>query len=184
MKDNAFDGTGLRPKDYSDKFGGTQPLTVGKIEQLTTDYCNKSNYGPIERLAATEFDISIAIPTEKQKQQIEEMIVKLNKEQTALRFNNGKLDWSLVPFEGLEEMVRVLEFGAKKYARGNWRNGEGLSFNETLCSLLRHTFAFMNGEDKDPETGLSHIGHIQCNALFLGYFIKYPEKFTRDDRNV
>lgn len=101
----------------------------------------------------------------------------------ALRFNAGKPDWSLVEFAGLEEMVRVLEMGAKKYSRGNWKNGQGLSFNECMSSLLRHAHSWLAGEDTDPESKLSHIAHIQCNAMFLSYFIKHPEKFTRDDRD-
>ncbi len=100
----------------------------------------------------------------------------------ALRFNKGKLDWSLVPFDALEEMVKVLQFGADKYAPGNWAKGEGLSYRETISCMLRHTFALLRMEDHDPESKLHHIGHVQCNALFLAYMIKYPHKFTRDDR--
>jgi len=33
----------------------------------------------------------------------------------AMRFNDGKLQWALIDFKQLEGMVRVLEFGAKKY---------------------------------------------------------------------
>lgn len=100
----------------------------------------------------------------------------------ASRFNEGKLKWSLVSFEGLEYMVEVLEFGASKYSAGNWANGGGLSYSETLESLLRHAFALARGEDIDPESGKHHIGHIQCNAMFLGHFFKNPDEFSRDDR--
>lgn len=100
----------------------------------------------------------------------------------ASRFNTGKSRWSLVSFEALEPMVEVLEFGAEKYAPGNWANGGGLSHSETMESLARHLFALMRGEDIDPESGKPHIGHIQCNAMFLGHFYKYPEEFNRDDR--
>ena len=37
------------------------------------------------------------------------------------RFNQGKLRWSLVHFKSLEPLVRVLEFGAKKYGDYNWQ---------------------------------------------------------------
>ena len=36
-----------------------------------------------------------------------------------LRYNKEKLKWSLVDFESLEEMVKVLEFGAEKYEPDN-----------------------------------------------------------------
>ena len=38
----------------------------------------------------------------------------------------------------------------------------------------------MEGEDDDPESLISHIGHIQCNALFLAWMMK--NKPNLDDR--
>ena len=84
-----------------------------------------------------------------------------------LRYNKEKLKWSLVDFESLEEMVKVLEFGAEKYEPDNWKRG--LPTLEICESLLRHVFAYMRGEDIDPESGRSHIGHILCNGMFLSY---------------
>ena len=94
------------------------------------------------------------------------------------RFNEGKPKWSLVPQSSLIPMVRVLEFGAKKYGDYNWT--KGLSIRETCESLKRHLDAFMEGEDKDNESGLSHIGHIQCNALFLSWMMENRKDL--DDR--
>ncbi len=102
--------------------------------------------------------------------------------QEAVKFDAGKLDWSLVPFDALEGMVQVLEFGAKKYARNNWQNNGGLSHTRVLNSLMRHLFAYAGGEDKDPETSLSHISHAMCNLMFLAHYIKHPSKFPKDDR--
>ena len=83
------------------------------------------------------------------------------------RFNEGKLKWSLVDFPSLEPLVKVLESGAKKYSAHNWK--KGLDNNEVMESLLRHSFAILNGEIKDSESGESHIGHIMANAMFLSY---------------
>ena len=102
----------------------------------------------------------------------------------AVKHDSGKTDWSLVPFEALEEMANVLTFGAKKYASWNWTEGGGFSYSRVLRSCLRHLFAFMRGEDLDPESGLSHIAHAQCNLLFLAYYIRDKKKFNKDDRNV
>jgi hypothetical protein len=97
------------------------------------------------------------------------------------RLNQGKPQWSLVDFPSLEGMVRVLEFGAKKYSRSNWK--KGLPTTEICESMLRHTFAYLQGEDNDPESGISHIGHIQCNAMFLGHMQKNrPDMDTRDKK--
>lgn len=100
----------------------------------------------------------------------------------AVKKDDGKPDWSLVPFDGLEGMVRVLEFGAKKYSRDNWMTSGGFSYRRVLTACLRHLFAYMRGEDNDPESGLSHISHAQCNLLFLGYYLTNKTVFTKDDR--
>jgi len=94
------------------------------------------------------------------------------------RFNEGKPKWSLVPQSALIPMVRVLEFGAEKYAAHNWM--KGLSVVEICESLKRHLDAFMEGEDNDPESLLSHIGHMQCNTLFLSWMMQ--NRPDMDDR--
>lgn len=112
-----------------------------------------------------------------------QLMDKLNNKK-AVKADFGKLDWSLVPFEALEGMVNVLEFGAKKYARHNWQEGGGFEWTRTLAACLRHIFAFMRGEDNDPESGLSHISHAQCNLLFIAYYVRNKGKFNKDNRNV
>lgn len=94
------------------------------------------------------------------------------------RYNQGKLRWSMLDFEALEDVVRVLEFGASKYERGNWRLG--LKHTEIIDSLMRHLHEIMIGNDTDNETGLPHIAHIMCNAMFLSYMMKHKPEF--DDR--
>ena len=59
----------------------------------------------------------------------------------------------------------VLTFGARKYAANNWR--KGIAWGRLTAALLRHTTAFMAGEDTDPESGLPHVDHIACCAMFL-----------------
>ena len=84
------------------------------------------------------------------------------------RFNKGKLQWSLVDFNSLESLVRVLEFGAEKYSPNNWK--KGLEKKATLDCLMRHLIALMNNEELDKESGESHIGHIMANAMFYEHF--------------
>lgn len=43
---------------------------------------------------------------------------QMTKWEKAMRFNDGKLQWSLVHFDSLKPMVKVLEFGAKKIFTG------------------------------------------------------------------
>lgn len=84
------------------------------------------------------------------------------------RFNEGKPKWSLVHYESLVPMIRVLEFGANKYSPENWK--KGLDPKEVLESMQRHLAALMDGEEVDSESGIEHMGHIQCNAMFYNYF--------------
>lgn len=107
-----------------------------------------------------------------------EKIKKTKSKNLGERYNQGKVQWGLVPQMSLIPMVRVLEFGAKKYFPWNW--AKGLPTVEICESLKRHLDAYLMGEDVDPESGLSHIGHIQCNALFLSYMMEHkPELDNR-----
>jgi len=83
------------------------------------------------------------------------------------RFNVGKIKWTLVHFKSIECMVEVLMFGAKKYAPDNWKIG--LNLKEIEDSMQRHLASLIDGEIRDPESGLYHIGHIMCNCMFWMY---------------
>jgi len=87
---------------------------------------------------------------------------------TSLRFNEGKLRWGLVHYKSLEPMVRVLMVGAEKYADDNWKKSLDNNRQNLEC-LQRHLAALMDGEVNDKETGLPHIGHIMCNAMFYQF---------------
>lgn len=89
-------------------------------------------------------------------------------EEKALRYNTGKVKWSLVHYKSLEPMVKVLEYGAKKYAPFNWM--KGLNRKEILESMQRHLAALIDGEEIDSESGISHMGHVMCNGMFYNYF--------------
>ena len=99
-----------------------------------------------------------------------------NPSEKALRFNQGKPRLSLVSFLAMTGLARVLEFGAIKYAPWNWT--KGMPVDQVLDCLLRHTAAIQRGEELDPESGLPHIDHLQCNAMFLSHFYhegRWPE---------
>ena len=103
---------------------------------------------------------------------------------TAIKHDTGKRDWSLLPYDSVEEIVKVLEFGAKKYARDNWKAGEGFKYTRTFNAIMRHMTAVMFcGEDNDPETGISHWAHVGANILFILHFVLNKDKYKNcDDR--
>lgn len=75
-------------------------------------------------------------------------------------------------------VTKVLEFGAQKYDIDNWR--KGLTWRSVADSIQRHFYAWLCGEDIDPESGLPHIDHIGANVMFLSeYRLTHPEL---DDR--
>lgn len=96
------------------------------------------------------------------------------------RYNTGKLPWNLLSWPALAELVKVLDFGSRKYSSWNW--SKGLSWSDCCASMMRHLTAWMTGEDKDPETGLSHMAHVLCNAMFLMHFILFNRGI--DDRQT
>ena len=81
------------------------------------------------------------------------------------RNDKEKLRWDLVPSDALESVVRVLTAGARKYEARNWE--KGMNWSRCFASMMRHTWAWWRGEDLDPESGISHMSHVACNALFL-----------------
>lgn len=107
-----------------------------------------------------------------------------NTNKQAIKLDNGKTDWAILPIGASEEIIKVFEFGAKKYARGNFKEGTGLEYSRVLNSLLRHVYAFMQGQDTDPETGLSHLAHAGCNIYMLLTYELQKEKYSNDDRKT
>ena len=88
-----------------------------------------------------------------------------------MKFDEGKLDWGLVPWEALEDSVKVLMDGAAKYERWNWTkvaNGKLRYLN----AAMRHLFAHARGQYRDPESGHPHIAHVLVNMIFLCYLHK------------
>lgn len=82
------------------------------------------------------------------------------------KHDSGKRRFSLLPIEAVNEVVDVLEFGAQKYAVGNWKHVPEAR-QRYYDAALRHIFAWFNGEKLDPETGKHHLAHGICCLTFL-----------------
>lgn len=85
-----------------------------------------------------------------------------------MKADNGKLQWSLLPFNELEQVVKVLTEGAKKYSPDNWKNCDDVKRYKD--ALLRHITEYLKGDKVDTEFGCSHLAHAMCNCLFLMWF--------------
>jgi hypothetical protein len=83
-----------------------------------------------------------------------------------VKFDAAKPDWALVQWRALESYVRVLTFGARKYAPDNWRKVPDRD-RRYLAAALRHIAAHARGEQLDSETGEPHLAHAICCLAFI-----------------
>ena len=95
-----------------------------------------------------------------------------------LKFDSDKVPLSLLSSVWLLGVGRVLAFGAKKYASHNWRGG--IQNSRLMDAAMRHILAYNDGEDLDPETGLSHLDHASCCLMFARELAERKPEF--DDR--
>ena len=86
-----------------------------------------------------------------------------------LKYDAGKLRYSLIPPEATRALAEVLTFGARKYAPNSWQTVPNAP-ERYLDALMRHLEAHRSGELYDPESNLPHVYHLLCNAAFLAYF--------------
>lgn len=82
-----------------------------------------------------------------------------------MKFDTGKLRYSLIPPEATKALAEVLTYGAKKYKPNNWREVDDTS--RYWDALYRHLEAARNGEELDEESGLDHLKHAITNIAFL-----------------
>ena len=98
-----------------------------------------------------------------------EVVLEEDEEQ-GVKHDEDKPRFSLVPTSSLRAIVDVLTYGAKKYpSADNWKRVDNAKERYT-DALLRHMYAWMDGETLDPESGLHHLAHAGCCVLFLLHF--------------
>lgn len=67
----------------------------------------------------------------------------------------AKVEWCLAQLEG-----------ALKYGTWNWRHA-GVRVSIYVAAIERHLEKYKNGEDRDPETGVHHLGNVMAGAAIL-----------------
>lgn len=92
--------------------------------------------------------------------------------------DQGKSRLELLPPHAVEELGHVLKFGAEKYGEYNYLGG--LKWTRFAGAILRHTYAWLRGEDNDPESGFSHLAHAAVSAMMILEFMKRGK--GEDDR--
>jgi hypothetical protein len=103
-----------------------------------------------------------------------------NPPKETIKFDDGKPSLGLLPWKALYEVTKVLDFGAKKYGEYNW--AKGTRWSRLSNAALRHLTKWIQGEDKDKETGIGHLAHCACCILFLITYEKLD--LGKDDRYI
>ncbi len=125
----------------------------------------EGEYEHREVMTDYQLDKLITIPKAKEKTSNRPVTTE---SETALRYNSDKPQLSLLPKEGLAAAAKVLEKGAVKYGRNNWRKLWGdETVNVCVDSAMRHMLEMSSGNMNDNETGEYHAAHIICNMLFI-----------------
>lgn len=85
--------------------------------------------------------------------------------------DDGKDPWHLAPWDAFLAIVRVLAFGAAKYAPRNWE--QGIAWSRVYSACMRHLTDWFQQRDKgkgpgkDADTGYSDLWHAGCCVCFL-----------------
>ena len=82
-----------------------------------------------------------------------------------VKYDAGKPRFELLDPFVMEEIVKVLTYGAKKYNDHNWNKCTSLT--RYFGAACRHLFAWLKGEDYDQESGCLHLAHCICCCMFI-----------------
>ncbi|MAD95805.1 MAG: hypothetical protein CMB99_00615 [Flavobacteriaceae bacterium] len=74
---------------------------------------------------------------------------------------------SVIPTASLLHLGEVMKLGATKYGPFNWRETP-VPAEVYVDAAMRHLLSWFDGEDRDPESGMSHLGHVMaCCAIII-----------------
>lgn len=77
-----------------------------------------------------------------------------------------KVPLGLIPAIAMAHSAWVHKFGAERYGPYNWRI-TGVCASTYVNAILRHLNAWREGEDLDPESGITHLAHVACCCNIL-----------------
>jgi hypothetical protein len=77
-----------------------------------------------------------------------------------------KTPLGLIPTVAMDVMSAVLKHGADKYGEANWRTAP-IAISTYTSAFFRHLNAWRDGEDLDPDSGVSHLGHVMAACAII-----------------
>jgi hypothetical protein len=82
------------------------------------------------------------------------------------KYDGGKVRYELLPPFAIEDVAKVLTYGSVKYEDDNWRIVPD-AVRRYKGALMRHVEEYRKGNVFDDETGLPHMAHAICCAMFI-----------------
>lgn len=79
---------------------------------------------------------------------------------------SARIDFSLLDPIALAEMTLAMEEGRTKYGAYNY-TVSGVKSRVYVAAGIRHFFKWLCGEDRDPKTGVHHLGSVMACAMIL-----------------
>lgn len=102
-----------------------------------------------------------------------------------LKSKEGKVRFSISPMVGIDLVLKVGEFGAKKHGELGYTKGFPISY--WIDAAFRHIFIqwLLKKEDNDQESGLPHLAHGAWNILAaLQQMLLKPEFDDRSRQDI
>jgi len=112
---------------------------------------------------------------------MEEKDKKEQLEREGVKYDDGKLRYDLIPADALEELAKVYTMGSKKYTDNNWRLG--MKWSKIFGALMRHSWSWFSGQDKDYESGLHPLAHAAWCCFTLINYSKTKKEFDNRVKN-
>lgn len=83
------------------------------------------------------------------------------------KLGKAKPSMHFVPMIARLQEAIVMALGAKKYGSYNWREKK-VAASVYSDAIDRHLAQWMDGEDTDEESGVSHLAHVRaCCAILI-----------------
>lgn len=132
------------------------PLFSGKVmPPLWADHIAEENRQACNRLTAEERQNLLGIAK-----------TIINGTDPKGEAGKAKAPLALLPPEALRQAAWAHGNGAAKYGVANWRENQ-INATTYISAMMRHIGQYLDGEDKDTESGLSHLAHVIASANIL-----------------
>ena len=81
-------------------------------------------------------------------------------------FGNAKPSVSCIPPVAIFAMGQAMQSGADKYGAFNWRSTT-VNASVYYNAVQRHLMAWWDGQESDPDTAASHLGHAMAGMALI-----------------